>query len=77
MRISFTFSINYLDDKSRRLYIAKCKRACPAKGRSRVSTLHRPREPQAAAARFAVARQIARGDYWYLPQIRVPHQKAR
>jgi len=49
----------------------------PCKGRSRVSTLHRPREPQAAAARFAVARQIARGDYWYLPQIRVPHQKAR
>ena len=44
----------------------------PCKGRSRVSTLHRPREPQAAAARFAVARQIARGDYWYLPQIRVP-----
>jgi hypothetical protein len=32
MRISFTFSINYLDDKSRRLYVAECKRACPAKG---------------------------------------------
>jgi hypothetical protein len=77
MRISFTCFINYLDDKARRLYVAKRERPYSAKGvRASVPFIGRAnRKPPRHVLLWPVkSREEIVGTF---RRFEFPHQKAR